>query len=99
MKPQLRFRQHIPTFVTGPTPFELSGPLDEILNHEFFQNLKKRGFWGFSYSDWEVEENKTTFMLMAEYNNRHEWWVVGYVSCNEYIPVKDLGLPRWEPKK
>lgn len=45
----------------------------------------------YRYSIDNPKDPNTPVYLMAEYQDGHEWWVVGYLN-------KNLDLPRWEPK-
>lgn len=84
-----KIRQHIPNWISGyeNQEVEFEG-LDDLLAIEFVNGFKERGdFYRFSI-DPAPFDNK--HLLMAEYRDGKEWWVVGYLN-------EKVDLPKWKP--
>ena len=99
-----KIKQYRPGYFTG---FENEtkdfNSLEELFAIDFIDNFKKLpnnqvnpDFHQFSISFPPAEIGmKFPYILMAEYKNGTEWWVVGYITENNLMG----SLPRWSPKK
>ena len=90
-----KITQHRPSYFSG---FEIQtfdfNSIEELLEIHFVKNFNAEfnsKFFQYSYSEYSDEPTKK-FVLLAEYNEGKEWWVIGYVDDNEIIKT----LPKWE---
>lgn len=81
-------RQYRPAFFEGFETEECSfETVEELFQIPWIENFTKRDdFHQFSRAD---------EMLMAEYKEGKEWWVVGRFLGNP----DEIDLPKWEPKE
>lgn len=83
-----KFHQHFPTFfdVDGkPEPIDFN-TVDELLNHEAFQNAREiPKFYRFEYS-------RDGMIILVVLDDGYEWYVIG----STLYPIE--GLPDWQPK-
>src|SRR5882762_2090473 len=72
------FREHIPNFVEGYDPTEISfDTQEELLSHELFKDTaKESGFDGFYIND---------NTLMYTTNKGTWWWVLGYIERPDLV--------------
>jgi hypothetical protein len=99
-------KQYRPGFFTGfENEVKEFNSLEELLNLDFVKNFKNTlddkpnpHFHQFSISNHAGKrgyEDEYTNILMAEFKDGSEWWVVGYISETEIVNQ----LPVWEPKE
>lgn len=92
--------QHRPNFFSG---FEQEkntfSNTKELLNIEWIKNFTKHNnFYRFSLDrDYSKLSNIPLHLLMAEYNDGFEWWVVAYIRDKNISALNDL--PNWKPKE
>ncbi len=92
-------RQYRPAYVTGfENETKEFSSLEELLSIEFVDNFRKlpNGQTNPRFHQFSISEihGEFGYVLMAEYSNGFEWWVVGYINDNDGI--KDM--PSWTPK-
>jgi hypothetical protein len=96
-------KQYRPGFFTGfENELKEFNSLDELFSLDFVDNFKKfpnkeldPKFHRFSISKMTNTQHEYPYVLMAEFKDGTEWWVVGYISENEITNQ----LPVWEAKK
>jgi hypothetical protein len=93
--------QYRPSYFSGyENAINEFNSLDELLNIEWVDAFKRLpndqispSFHQFSINKWS-DQNDHKYVLIAEYKEGFEWWVVGYIDDNEIIKE----LPIWKAK-
>ncbi len=89
--------QHRPAYFSGfgNGTNEFSS-LEELFNIIFVDNFRKlpNGKTDPNFHQFSISNHNKQNLLMAEYKDGYEWWVVGYVNDNEIIKA----LPEWVAK-
>lgn len=97
-------KQYIPLYFSGVENKENTfGSLKELLNIEWVDNFRKLPnrqinpkFHQYSISKYS-DHKGYEYILIAEYENGHVWWVIGYVDKNDII--KELPIFKAKYKK
>ncbi len=96
-------KQYRPGYFTGyENEIKEFNSLEELLELDFVVNFRKTPnisidpkFHQYSISKNSSGSSEFPYVLMAEFRNGTEWWVVGYISETEIIKE----LPVWNPKE
>lgn len=70
--------------------------LEELLKIDWVNNFKVLGDTNISFHQFSVSKTPYYTVLMAEYIQGTQWWVVGFIEGGDDI-IKEL--PKWEAKE
>jgi len=94
-------RQYRPAYFSGfENETKAFTSLKELLNIDWVDNFRKMPNGQIDPNFHQYSTNKYSdhkgceYVLMAEYNNGHSWYVIGFMDENEVIKE----LPAWEAK-
>ncbi len=91
-------RQYRPAYFTGyENEIKEFNSIEELLNIDFVKNFKylSNGEVDKDFYQYSIGNNGERDILIAEYKEGYEWWVIGYINENEIIK----GLPLFKPKE
>jgi hypothetical protein len=93
--------QYRPAYFSGfETKTKAFSSLKELLNIEWVDTFRKlpNGQINPNFHQYSVSKHSNhkgyEYVLMAEYNNGYDWYMIGYLDENDIIKE----LPAWEPK-
>jgi hypothetical protein len=97
-----KIKQYRPSFFSGFENEDIEfNSVEELLAIDWVKNFANESnqpqpkFHQFSISELEHPSDELKYLLMAEYKEGTEWYVVGYINATEIINT----LPTWKPKE